>query len=101
MKGIYSITEEELKAYSRKDKYMNHRTDENFLNICNKIENSFDKCITKNSNVLQGCVWNILLEEVESIEVLNDDGYTYGSLNYKRCNGKRFDWIRDFYKSLK
>ena len=96
-----NITYEELKAFVRYDKYKKHRSDKEFLNICDKIRNSFDKCITEDSDLLQGCVWRIDLSEVEKIEILKDDGYVYGSLNYIRSNGKRIDWIKDFYKRLK
>lgn len=97
----YNITKEELKAYVRPDEYLTHRTDKAYLDICEKIRNSFDRCITYDSDVLQGCVWRISLNEVESIEILNDKKHCYGSFNYKRKNGKRFDWINDFYKNLK
>ena len=97
----YNITKEELKAYVRLDKYKSHRTDKEYIDVCNKIRKNFDRCITKNSNVLQGCVWRINLDEVEKIEILKDDGYVYGSLNYIRSNGKRIDWQKDYYKLLK
>lgn len=96
-----NITEDDLKAYVRPDKYKTHRDDKLFLDLCKKIENSFDKCITTDSDVLQGCVWRINLDEVEKIEILNDKNYRYGSFNYVRSNGKRFNWIQDFYKKLK
>lgn len=96
-----NITEEELKAYVRKDKYKTHRMDENYLNICKEIRNSFDKCITKNSDILQGCIWKISLSEIDKIEILNDDNYIQGSVNYIRSNGKRINWRQDFYKKLK
>ncbi len=95
------ITREELKTYARKDKFNECRTDKKFIEICNIIEESFDRCITEDSDVLQGCVWKINLDEVEKIEYLDDKSYTYGSLNYVRANGKRFDWVDDFYKRLK
>ncbi len=66
-----------------------------------EIIKSHDRCITTDSDILQGCIWDIKLNEVEKIEILNDDGYAYGSLNYIRSNGKRLDWINDFYKKLK
>ena len=97
----YNIKKEELKAYIRKDKYKECRNDDNFNKICMEIENSFDRCITMNSDILQGCVWRININEIEKIEILKDDGYCYGSLNYIRSNGKRMDWIRDYYKLLK
>lgn len=97
----YNITTEELKAYVRKDKYKECRTDSNFIKICKEIEKTFDRCITKDSDVLQGCVWRINLSEIEKIEILKDDGYIYGSLNYIRNNGKRIDWQKDYYKLLK
>lgn len=97
----YNITEEELKAFVRTDKYKTHRVDKEYLMICEEIRSSFDKCITKDSDVLQGCIWRINLDEIEKIEILNEDGYKYGSLNYIRSNGKRIDWIKDFYKDLK
>ena len=94
------ITREELKAYARRDKFHGYRTDEKFIKICDMIEKSFDRCITEDSDVLQGCVWKISLDEVEKIEYLTDRSYTYGSLNYVRANGERFDWIDDFYKRM-
>ena len=97
----YNISSEELKAYVRHDKYNEHRTDDIFFEVCNEIRKSFDKCITYDSDVLQGCVWRINLEEIENIEILPNDGYRYGSINYIRSNGNRIDWIKDFYKRLK
>jgi len=97
----YNITNDDLKAYVRKDKYKTCRNDKNFVNICNEIRNSFDRCITKDSDILQGCIWRINLDEIEKIEILNNDEYVYGSLNYVGSNGKRFDWINNYYKSLK
>lgn len=96
----YNITHEELKAYVRHDKYNSHRKDKEFLNVCKKIRKSFDKCITMDSEILQGCIWYIDINEIQSIEILEDDGYSYGTLNYIRSNGKRFDWINDYYKML-
>jgi hypothetical protein len=95
----YNITLDELKNYVRKDKP--HRNDKEFIEICKVTEKSFDRCITKNSNILQGCVWRINLDEVEKIEILKDDGYVYGALNYIRSNGKRINWQKDYYKNLK
>ena len=96
----YNITFDDLKAYVRRDRYKNYRTDNEYLEICKKIYNSFDRCITNASDILQGCVWRINLEEVESIEILNDENYMYGSLNYIRKDSKRKDWIEDFYELL-
>lgn len=97
----YNISEEELKAYVRPDKYLTHRTDKEYLNVCKIVNKSFDKCITTDSDVLQGCIWRIDLNEIEKIELLSDISYRYGSFNYKRSNGKRFNWIKDYYKKLK
>lgn len=96
----YNITKSDLEAFIRPDKYSMHRTDEKYLKVCEKIRKSFDKCITTDSDVLQGCVWRINLEDVEKIEILKDDGYKYGSCNYIRSNGERINWIEDFYKQL-
>lgn len=96
-----NITDEDLKAYIRKDKYNVHRTDKEFLRVCDEIRKSFDECITEKSDVLQGCVWRINLSEVEKIEILNNEDYTYGTFNYVRSNGKRYNWIEAFYKKLK
>ena len=96
-----NINKDDLKAYVRPDKFDHHREDKDFLDICQKIRQSFDKCITTDSDVLQGCVWRINLDEVEKIEILNDNNYRYGTFNYVRSNGKRFNWREDFYKKLK
>lgn len=96
----YGITAEELKAVVRKDKYPSQRTDKEFLDMCYKIRKSFDKCIDEQSDVLQGCVWRINLDEVSKIEMLYDSDYSYGTFNYVRKNGKRFNWIEDFYDKL-
>lgn len=95
------ITKNELKMYVRPDQYINHRTDKKYIEICEEIKETFDRCITKDSNILQGCIWNIKLAEVEKIEFIPKDEYRYGSLNYKRKNGNRIDWKDDFYKILK
>ena len=42
-----------------------------------EIRKSFDRCITENSDVLQGCVWRINLDEIENIEILK---YVFGKL---------------------
>lgn len=97
----YHITADDLKAYVRRDKFDHHRTDNEYLEICREIRKSFDKCITLDSDILQGCVWKITLDEIESIDFLNDKSHCYGSLNYIRSNGKRMNWIEDFYKTLK
>lgn len=96
----FNITENDLKAYVRPDQFDKHRIDDEYLAICQEIRKSFDKCITTDSDVLQGCVWRITLDEIEKIEFLNDRNYRYGSLNYERSNGKRINWIEDFYKKL-
>lgn len=96
-----NITFEELEAYMRPDKYANLRTDEKYLSVCKEIRKSFDRCITKDSDILQACVWRIDLSDVEKIELLNDNEHIYGSLNYKRSNGKRINWRNEFYKKLK
>lgn len=96
-----NISLEDLKAFVRKDIYNSHRTDKEFLEICKEIEKSFSKCITNDSDVLQGCVWKINKEDIESIEILPKDDNVYGSLNYVREDGKRFDWVNDFYNRLK
>ena len=57
--------------------------------------------MTSESDVLQACVWRINWSEVVNIKILHDDGKCYGSLNYVRDDGKRFDWHEDFYKRLK
>ena len=95
------ITREELKAYVRPDKFPNYRTDQTFLEVCKIIEQSFDRCITKDSDILQGCIWKIDQSQIEQIEILEDDGYIYGSLNYKHTDGKRRNWIQEYYDSLK
>ncbi len=66
-----------------------------------KNKDSFDKCITLDSDILQGCVWRLSLSDVEKIEILNDNNYRYGSLNYIRSNGKTKNWREDYYKMLK
>ena len=68
--------------------------------ICREIEKSFERCITSESDVLQGCVWRICLSDVKEIEFLRDPAFQYGTFNYLRKNGRRFDWIGDFYKKL-
>lgn len=95
------ITAKELKAYVRPDKFDSHRTDEPFLKIYGRIGESFGRCITEESDILQGCIWRIRTEEVETIKILTDRNYQYGTVNYVRSDGKRKDWIREFYRSLK
>lgn len=96
-----NITKEELKAHLRKDKYDISRTDEEFIKVCNMIEKSFDRCINNDSDILQGCVWKIDKNQIENIEILEDDGYCYGSLNYLREDGTRRNWQEEYYNTLK
>lgn len=95
-----NVTKEELIAYIKKDKYESCRNDKEFIDICEMIEKSFNKCITTDSDILQGCVWKIKREQIENIEILSDDGYRYGSLNYIREDGTRRNWIEEFYDLL-
>ena len=97
----HGVTSEDLRVVARPDKYGTCRNDTAFLAACQKIGDSFERCITKDSDTLQGCVWRIYLSEVESIELLHDSNYSYGTFNYKRKDGTRFDWVEDFYKLLK
>lgn len=96
-----AITEEDLAAYVRRDRYEKHRTDPEYLAACREIRKSFDRCITADSDILQGCVWRVYLGEIEDIELLHDKSYRYGSLNYRRKDGKRPNWREEFYKALK
>lgn len=96
-----NITKEELKAYLRKDKYDTCRNDEEFLKVCEIVAKSFDRCITTDSDVLQGCIWKIDKNQIDNIEILEDDGYVYGSLNYVRKDGTRRNWREEFYNMLK
>lgn len=96
----YNITKEELLSVVRKDRNIKMRSDKDFLSVCEIINKSFNQCITKDSNILQGCIWRINLDDVEKIEILKDNNYIQGSLNYIRSDGKRFDWIKDYYKRL-
>lgn len=97
----YKIKQEELLAVSRKDKYKQCRIDKSFIDICKKIRRSFDRCITEDSDILQGCVWRIEIDEIDTIEILKKDGNIYGSLNYVRSNGERMNWIDSYYRNLK
>lgn len=95
------ITKEDLEAFVRPDKYPTHRTDAEYLKICELIQNSFTRCLNQDSDILQGCIWRLNLSDVESIEILPNDNYCYGSLNYVRSNGKRKNWQEEYYKKLK
>lgn len=95
----YNITRDDLKSYIRNNNYKK-TNNKDLINISKEIRNSFDRCISTNSNILQGCVYRINVNEIEKIEIINNDGYIHGSLDYIRSNGKRFDWIEDYYKKL-
>lgn len=97
----YHVTRDELKAYGRRDKWDSHRTDEKYMALVKQVQDSFLKVIDDKGDVLQGCVWKINLDEVEKIEILSNDGYCYGSLNYVRSNGNRKKWIDSYYRKLK
>lgn len=96
-----NILLEELKAVARPDKFSKVRKDDLFLKTCEKIQKSFDRCITTDAKILQGCVWRIDKSDVEKIEILKKDGYRYGSLNHINKKGVRYDAKEDFYKTLK
>lgn len=96
-----NITMDDLKAYARHDLDSEFKRNSSFEKICSEIRTSFDKCITEDSNILQGCVWRVNIEDIEKIEILKDDGHMYGSLNYVRQSGERINWIQDYYRRLK
>ncbi|MFI3307540.1 MAG: DUF3841 domain-containing protein [Mycoplasmatota bacterium] len=97
----YNITTTDLLKYVRKDKYKESRTDFEFLEIIKIVEKSFDRCISEDGNILQGCVSKINLEDVLKIEFLTDENVINGSLNYIHSNGKRKDWKEVYYNNLK
>lgn len=74
---------------------------QNYPEIDREIVESFQRCVTTESDVLQGCVWRLFLSDVQKIEFLRDRDYQYGTFNYLRKNGSRFNWIEDFYKHLR
>lgn len=74
---------------------------QDYPEISREIERSFQRCISSNSDVLQGCVWEVSLSDVTKIEFLRDTEYQYGTFNYLRKNGQRFHWIDDFYRRLR
>lgn len=89
-----------LQEYVCKTKAVKCRNNLILLNFCEEIERTFDRCITADSDILQGCVWDIRLSEAERIEFLPYDGYCYGSLNHADRNGARKNWQEDFYRRL-
>ncbi len=96
-----NVTLNDLKAYVRRDKFDSYRTDKEYNEVLKIVQNSFDRAITKDSNILQGCVWSINIRDIKSIEILRNDGYVYGSANFLRADGTRRNWIKEYYKTLK
>lgn len=94
------ITQEDLRAYHRIDKYSSCRSDDLFKLTCREVHDSFDRCLTDLDNIQQGVFWKLGLSEVDSIEILHGDGYSYGSLNYVRSGGKRVNWINKVVSEL-
>jgi hypothetical protein len=90
----YNITEEELKAFVRKDKYKVHRSDKNYLKIIKKNYESFKKILEPGNDRIQACIWNLKIEEVISIEYIDKKT----CIQVKPKN--RRSYIKEYLKSL-
>lgn len=62
----YNITENDLKAFVRSDKYNTHRTDKEYLDIFEQIRKSYDKCITtmiNHTDMVRLIIFEAMLKE--------------------------------------
>lgn len=86
------VTDEDLLAYIRRDKFSEYRTDNAFNEINRLIHKSYDKVLNLTFDHIQGCVWNIKLNEVKSVQFIEK----------KDCKKhKSIDYRQEYINSLK
>lgn len=66
-----NVAKTDLLAVVRKDKFNTCRTDNNFINACNKIKESFSNIFNLQTNYLQATIWDIKLSDVVKVEFIN------------------------------
>ena len=88
------ISLEDLKKFVRHEEINPHIP-------INEIQKTWSRIFNLKSYVHQACLWNIKLEDVQKVEVLNDSNYLYGAMNTKRRDGTRPDWKQKYLRFLK
>lgn len=88
----FEVTNEDLLAYVRRDKFKSFRTDENFNLINEKIKNSYKYIFENLGKYRQGTVWFIDKAEIEKVEFINKNSCT---------KKKSVDYRKLYIKSLK
>lgn len=96
-----NITEQNLINYVKRKEDDFDCSDKNFIEVLKVIENSFERCICEDGNILQACVSRINLNEIEKVEFLFDNNIIHGSINYIHSDGNRINWQKKYYMNLK
>lgn len=86
------VTDEDLLAYIRRDKYDSYRTDKDFNHVNEIIHKSYEQVLNLSSDYIQACVWNIKLSEVKSVQFIEKN----------ECKKhKSVDYRKEYINSLK
>ena len=79
-----NVTDEDLLAFIRRDKYDSYRTDKDFSYINQVIHKSYEKVLNLSSDYIQACVWNIKLSEVKSVQFIErNECKKHKSIDYR------------------
>lgn len=92
MKELKQVSDEDLLAYIRRDKFASYRTDKDFNEINEIVHKSYDKVLKLTFDHIQACVWDIKLSEVKSVQFINKS-------DCKRH--KKVDYRQEYINSLK
>lgn len=90
------VSNEDLKAYVRRDRFKTCRTDADFLEVNQKVRESFDRALECASDQIQACFWRLSIEEIEKIELIRRD--TCVPKNYKRIDLKK-KYLKHLFES--
>lgn len=92
LKELKQVSDEDLLAYIRRDKFASYRTDKDFNEINEIVHKSYDKVLNLTFDHIQACVWDIKLSEVKSVQFINKS-------DCKRH--KKVDYRQEYINSLK
>lgn len=66
-----NITYDDLKAYMRPDKFLNHRQDKEYMQIIKEIQKSFDLILNPGKDRIQACFWKLNVSDIIQVEFIH------------------------------
>lgn len=89
------ITNDDLKAFMRPDKFLEHRQDKEYIEIVKEIRTRFDLILNTDDDTVQACFWQLDLKDIIQVEFINKKDCS--PRNYKK--GKNY--IKEYIEQLK